>query len=183
MHQHDRGHAGTCVLRHRQGAGQGAFAAADGEVGFDVGGIGVHRWRGGGRLRGGRVVQAGDLAVAVDGDGGVDVGMFAVDADDHHPHAGLRGDHRFVAAGLRPGGGELRLHRCELVDAQGILHLRGEVGRGGFVFAGLHVVEQAGGNRHGVGVAFGGHRRQGRRQAQQQHQQQRLHVSHVSSPS
>src|SRR3546814_162331 len=70
VHQHDRGHAGVNigVLRHRKRAGQGAFAAADGEVGFDVGGIGVHGWRCGGRLRGGRGVQAGDLAVAVEGD-------------------------------------------------------------------------------------------------------------------
>src|SRR3546814_3195364 len=50
----------TLFRSHRQRAGQGAFAAADGEVAFDVGGIGVHGWRCGGRLRGGRVVQAGD---------------------------------------------------------------------------------------------------------------------------
>src|SRR3546814_15482410 len=101
----------TLFRSHRQRAGQGAFAAADGEVAFDVGGIGVHGWRCGGRLRGGRVVQAGDLAVAVDGDGGVDVGVFAVDADDHDRPAGLLGDHRLVAAGFRPGGGELRRPR------------------------------------------------------------------------
>src|SRR3546814_4600173 len=99
------------------------------------------------------------LAVAVDGDGGVDVGVLAMDADDHDRHAGLLGDRRFVAAGFLAGGGKLRLHRGELVDAQGVLHLRGEIGRGGLVLAGLHVVEQAGGGRHGVGVAFGGHRR------------------------
>src|SRR3546814_5341473 len=97
-----------------------------------------------------RVVQAGDLAVAVDGDGGVDVGVFAVDADDHDRHAGLLGDHWLAAAGFRPGGGKLRLHRGELVDSQAALHLCGEVGRGGLVFAGLHVVEQAGGDRHRV---------------------------------
>src|SRR3546814_12917416 len=83
----------TLFRSHRQRAGQGAFAAADGEVGFDVGGIGVHGWRCGGRLRGGRVVQAGDLAVAVDGDGGVDVGVTAVAADDQERH---RSDKRRV---------------------------------------------------------------------------------------
>src|SRR3546814_11864960 len=65
-------------------------------------------------------------------------------------HAGLLGDHWLAAAGFRPGGGKLRLHRGELVDSQAALHLCGEVGRGGLVFAGLHVVEQAGGDRTSV---------------------------------
>src|SRR3546814_17744756 len=78
--------------------------------------MGVHGGGCGGRLRGGRVVQAGDLAVAVDGDGGVDVGVLAMDAADHDRHAGLLGDRRFVAAGFQTGRAACRERVCRYVS-------------------------------------------------------------------
>ena len=144
VHQHDRGNklAGNLpiAIRHRQRAGQRAFAFADGEIGFvevRIRGHGRRGWR-----RRGLDQETDDASIVRDHDLRHQLGLGVMQRDRRQLRAGRRFEHRFAATpGFTGLHGQRFPHRLQFFDGYGSGHLGAEHRFGLRVFAGVHVRE------------------------------------------